>query len=45
MTKRLIASTTSQIRNIRAVMRNGRYARTWTVGNLAELPDNEGLFN
>ena len=44
MTERPIASTTSQIRDIGAVVRNGRDARMWTVGDLAELPDNEGLF-
>jgi hypothetical protein len=44
VTERPIASTTSQIRNIGAVVRNGRDARTWTVGDLAELHDNEGLY-
>ncbi len=44
MTERLIASTTSQIRNIGAAVCDDGDARTRTVGDLVESSDNEDLY-
>ncbi len=45
MTERLIASTTSQIRNIGAAVCDDGDARTRTVGDLVESPNNAVIYN